>query len=198
MSEAKILRTLAKPGQAEIIIQKSRFIGQAHRVQSPDEAMDTLKQVSDSDATHNCWAYRIGGLYRFSDDGEPGGTAGRPMLTTLDGTGLDEVLVVVTRYFGGIKLGTGGLVRAYSQAVRVCLEAAEILEIHPKTELRCLVPFDSTSIYYHLLNQVDATVVSETYNNEGMEVCLEILLSQEQAFRDSLVDASNGTIRLLP
>ena len=151
MAEPRILRTLAKPSRTELVIQKSRFIGQALRAQSPDEATELLQQVREPDATHNCWAYRIGEVYRFSDDGEPGGTAGRPMLTTLDGTGLDQVLVVVTRYFGGIKLGTGGLVRAYSQAVRLCLDAAEILEIHPTSTVTCLVPLRR---HQHLLPPV--------------------------------------------
>src|SRR5690606_37193470 len=105
--------TLARRATSVLEVKHSRFIANAAPVSSPAEALDYLSEVAVRDATHNCWAWRIGGDYRSSDDGEPAGTAGRPILAAIDGHGYDQVMVVVTRWYGGIKLGAGGLVRAY-------------------------------------------------------------------------------------
>src|SRR5690348_7976495 len=110
-------------------IRKSRFRAQAAPVTSIGQAMAFLHQVAEPDATHNCWAYRIGQDYRFNDDGEPGGTAGRPILQAIDGAGMDRIVVVVTRWYGGIKLGAGGLVRAYGGTAAECLRLAERLPL---------------------------------------------------------------------
>ncbi|MCU0692466.1 MAG: YigZ family protein, partial [Polyangiaceae bacterium] len=107
------MRTLRADAEHECLIKKSRFLARAARADTADEAMAFLQRVRDDTASHNCWAYRIGELYRFSDDGEPGGTAGRPILSAIEGQRVDHVMVVVARHFGGIKLGAGGLVRAY-------------------------------------------------------------------------------------
>ncbi|NLJ62757.1 MAG: YigZ family protein, partial [Alcaligenaceae bacterium] len=105
-------------------IKKSRFLAIAAPVQSASDAMAFLEQHSVPDATHNCWAYKIGDEYRFNDDGEPGGTAGRPMLQAIEGQSCDRVVVLVIRWFGGVKLGTGGLVRAYGGVAASCLRLA--------------------------------------------------------------------------
>ena len=97
--------TLAAPASLEAEIKKSKFIARAVRVETSEEAMGRIREIALPDATHNCWAYKIGEEYRFSDDGEPGGSAGRPILAAIEGQGLDQILVVVTRYFGGTKLG---------------------------------------------------------------------------------------------
>jgi len=116
--------TLASRWQLQQEIRKSRFLAQAAPVDD-DAAADTfIAEVSDRGATHNCWAWRLGNRYRFNDDGEPGGSAGRPILAAIDGQGLDHVVVVVTRWFGGIKLGVGGLVRAYGGCAAECLRTA--------------------------------------------------------------------------
>ena len=116
--------TLAAPVGHELEVKHSRFIVHAAPVSTPEEALAWFTQVGDPAATHNCWAYRIGGQYRFNDDGEPAGTAGRPILAAIDGQGLDQVAAVVTRWYGGIKLGAGGLVRAYGGSVAECLRLA--------------------------------------------------------------------------
>ncbi len=134
-------KTIVDDASDNIIIKKSNFIASAFHVDSEDEARAKLEAVCKEHykATHNCYAYRVNGQYlaeKSSDNGEPSGTAGMPILDTLRGEGVENILVVVTRYFGGIKLGTGGLVRAYSSACKVALEAAEIVEIssyHPLT-----------------------------------------------------------------
>ena len=139
-------RTLAGPGKAEIVIQKSRFIGQAAPCQSEEEALSFLNGIREStrDARHHCYAYVIGrneGILRYSDDGEPGGTAGMPMLSLIRSEGLVNCCVVVTRYFGGILLGTGGLVRAYTQGCRIALDAAGMVRMETTYQDYCEVPY---------------------------------------------------------
>ena len=104
--------TLKSPATFEDTIKKSRFIGHAAAVTSQAESLDFYESVIDPQATHNCWAWRIDFQVRSSDDGEPSGTAGRPMLNVIERRQLENVMVIVTRYYGGIKLGAGGLVRA--------------------------------------------------------------------------------------
>ena len=111
MSAARFV--LAAPATLGQDIRKSRFVAHAQHISSAEDALAFVSRVSDTEATHNCWAYRIAKQYRFNDDGEPAGTAGKPILQAIDGQSLDETVVVVTRWFGGIKLGAGGLARAY-------------------------------------------------------------------------------------
>ena len=116
--------TLSGPVSLLQEIRKSRFLANAAPVDEPEQALAFLADIGDPLATHNCWAYRIGQQYRFSDDGEPGGTAGRPILQAIEGQGFDRVIVVVTRWYGGIKLGVGGLARAYGGCAAECLRLA--------------------------------------------------------------------------
>lgn len=119
------LYILSAPSRHEDTIRKSHFLARAVRVGSIDTAMAWLARTRDAAATHNCWAYRIGSHYRFNDDGEPGGSAGRPILQAIDGQHCDETVVMVTRWFGGTKLGVGGLVRAYGGTTAECLRHAK-------------------------------------------------------------------------
>src|SRR5690554_3289883 len=118
-------------------IRKSRFIAMAGRVDTPQQAMDFFAAHSVPDATHNCWAYRIGEEYRFNDDGEPGGTAGRPILQAIDGQRCDHVAVLVIRWFGGVKLGPGGLIRAYGGVAAQCLRQAGQVELVDEVRVDC-------------------------------------------------------------
>ncbi len=102
MSEPRAKTTLQGPFSLEVEIKHSRFVARAAPVISPEQAQTFLQTIRDLNATHNCWAYKIGPLYRFTDDGEPAGTAGRPILSAIEGQGLEGVMVVVTRYFGGV------------------------------------------------------------------------------------------------
>ena len=127
------LKIIAEGGSGEVVEKKSRFIAQIFPIKTEEEALELLAQVRKKhyDARHNCFAYVIGEkneTERCSDDGEPSGTAGRPMLDVITGQGIHDVLVVVTRYFGGTLLGTGGLVRAYSAAVKAGLENCRVME----------------------------------------------------------------------
>lgn len=137
--KAELYTTLAGEGSDEFEERRSLFIGAAKHVTSEDEAMEFVKAKKKEygDATHNCWAYLLKGgiIARYSDDGEPQGTAGVPMLETIRKSGVCDCVVVVTRYFGGILLGAGGLVRAYSHGAKIALEAAEIVTYEKYVEL---------------------------------------------------------------
>ncbi len=117
--------TLVGRCEARQEIKKSRFMAIAAPITDEDAAKAFVADVSDPAANHNCWAWRLGQTYRFSDDGEPSGTAGKPILQAIDGQSLDGVVVVVTRWFGGILLGSGGLMRAYGGTAAICLREAE-------------------------------------------------------------------------
>jgi uncharacterized YigZ family protein len=160
--------TLEKPATFEESIKKSRFIGHAARVTSQAESLGFYESVADPQATHNCWAWRINFQVRSSDDGEPSGTAGRPMLNVIERRGLENVMVVVTRYFGGIKLGVGGLVRAYSGTTAKCLDKAGIIEMFPMSSYTIKTGFEHASSLHSLLEQFSAKKVEETYDKNGV------------------------------
>jgi len=191
------ITTLDGPTRFEAEIKKSRFIATATRVISPDGALATLKLLASPDATHNCWAYRIGNEYRFSDDGEPGGSAGRPILAAIESQGLDQVLVVVIRYFGGIKLGVGGLVRAYGGTAAECLRTAPRLVVKPLTRVRVEIPFPDTSNVYNLLSGSRVERISETYVTAGIILELELETADWESFRNRLNDATKGKMRVV-
>ena len=132
----KPYKTLLRDAQEEFIVNKSRFIGHGRPCETEEEALAFLSEMRSKykDATHNCYAYIIGpnmGVMRYSDDGEPGGTAGMPIIEVMKARGVTNCAVVVTRYFGGILLGAGGLVRAYSQGAAVALNACGVGMMHP-------------------------------------------------------------------
>lgn len=140
--------TIAAPVQAEIIEKKSRFIGYAAPVESEEAAQTFLQEIRTKhrDATHNCYAYQVGEhnqYQRSSDDGEPSGTAGRPILEVIKGSGLANIIVVVTRYFGGTLLGTGGLVRAYSATAAAALAQAEAVRLIAAAEFSLTVEYQN-------------------------------------------------------
>lgn len=168
------MRTLAAKHTFEQDIKKSRFIATALRADSPEEALAAFAKISHINANHNCWAYRIGQDYRFNDDGEPGGSAGRPILAAIEGRDLDRVAVLVTRYFGGIKLGKGGLVRAYGGTAAKCLEAAPVARLRPKTRVRVSLPFDALGGIHTLLNSLGAQKVKEDYTSRGVDLELVV------------------------
>ena len=125
------MKTIAKPFQTSIDIKKSQFICRLFPAQNENEAKEIIRKISEEykDATHNCTAYVVSDGEGFDDDGEPGGTAGRPMLNVLKKNEMENIVAIVTRYFGGIKLGAGGLVRAYSKSVLETLSVAEIVDM---------------------------------------------------------------------
>ncbi|MBQ8769421.1 MAG: YigZ family protein [Oscillospiraceae bacterium] len=183
-------------GEDVFIEKKSRFIGRVWPVESEEEALEKIQAMKKQhyDATHNCWAYIIrDGAVRFSDDGEPGGTAGMPMLQVLQREGLFNVVCVVTRYFGGILLGAGGLVRAYTKGAKIAVDAAGKSMKRVWSVLYVPCPY---TYFERLKLEVDAFGGLIRNTDFGSEVELEILMPEAQAqpFLDRLTDMSAGNI----
>ena len=183
-------------GQDEFVEKKSRFIGRVWPVETEAEALEKIQEMKKQhyDATHNCWAYVIkDGPMRFSDDGEPGGTAGNPMMQVLQRENLYNVVCVVTRYFGGILLGAGGLVRAYTKGAKIAIDAAGKSMKRVWAVLYVPCPY---SYYERMKLEIEAFdgVLRDT--QFGAEVELEILIAQPkaQAFLDRVVDMTAGTV----
>ena len=183
-------------GEDEFTEKKSRFIGRVWLVESEEEALEKIQAMKKQhyDATHNCWAYIIrDGAVRFSVDGEPGGTAGMPMLQVLQREGLFYVVCVVTRYFGGILLGAGGLVRAYTKGAKIAVDAAGKSMQRVWTVLYVPCPY---SFYERVKLEVAAFGGLIRNTDFGSEVELEILMPEAQAqpFLERLTDMSAATI----
>ncbi|MBE6147590.1 MAG: YigZ family protein [Firmicutes bacterium] len=147
-------------------IKKSKFITRLYKVYSVDEALKILKDVREEhkDATHCCYAYRIGNVQKFSDDGEPGGTAGLPMMDMMQKKEIDYVLCVVIRYFGGIKLGAGGLVRAYANSVREALQRIELKELSPGYLIEIKANYENNSTLSNMINKEDIISLDYGYD----------------------------------
>lgn len=188
--------TLAGPATHELEAKRSRFLARAVPVDTADEALAWLAQVADPQATHNCWAYRIGAAYRSSDDGEPGGSAGRPILAAIEGQGLDRVMVVVTRWYGGTNLGVGGLVRAYGGAAAECLRTAERRPIVAWTEAQLACDFAHSGAVHGLLDALGGVKVAERFEPEGLRLQLRIPAASYDALVVRLRDLSRGGARL--
>lgn len=186
--------TLAGEHRHSAVVDNSEFLAFAARADTPPEALAYLETVRQRypDATHHCWAYQIGAEYRFNDDGEPGGTAGAPMLRAIGGQGLDHVMAVVVRYYGGVKLGTGGLVRAYGGTAAECLRTAPRLEVRPRQTLRVEVPFPHLSAIYHLLGSFDTVHGEEQYTASGVELNVGLFPEDVVGFTAALADATRG------
>lgn len=176
--------------------KRSRFIGRIWPVETEEEALSRIQEMKKQhyDATHNCWAYIIhGGAVRFSDDGEPGGTAGMPMLQVLQREGLNNVVCVVTRYFGGILLGAGGLVRTYTKGAKIAVDAAGKSIKRVWTVLYVPCPY---SFYERVKLEIEAFGGILRSTDFGAEVDMEILFPQANAqpFLDRLTDLTSGTV----
>ena len=183
-------------GQDEFVEKKSRFIGRVWPVETEAEALEKIQEMKKQhyDATPNCWAYVIkDGPMRFSDDGEPGGTAGNPMMQVLQRENLYNVVCVVTRYFGGILLGAGGLVRAYTKGAKIAIDAAGKSMKRVWSVLYVPCPY---SYYERMKLEIEAFEGVLRDTQFGAEVELEILIAQPkaQAFLDRVVDMTAGTV----
>ena len=189
--------TLDENATFEETIRKSRFVAYAARVSSQAESLEFYESVIAPQATHNCWAWRINFQVRSSDDGEPGGTAGRPMLNVIERRNLENVMVVVTRYFGGIKLGVGGLVRAYSGTTAKCLDRAGIKELFPMAEYNIKAGFEWASSVHGLLDQFSAKKLEENYDKDGLLLKIRCRESDFGKLATALRDASRGQVKIL-
>ena len=188
--------TLAAPAQAALEAKRSRFVAHAAPVDSPDDAMAWIGGVSDPQATHNCWAWRIGDAYRFNDDGEPGGSAGRPILAAIDGQGVDRVAVLVVRWYGGTNLGVGGLVRAYGGVAAECLRTAprRPLVHWRETTLHC--DFALAATVHELLARTGAAKTGEVFDEHGLHLSLRVPASSYPGLAERLRDLSRGAATL--
>lgn len=187
--------TLAAPVSHAIEVKHSRFLAQAAPVPTPEAAMAFLAQVADDAATHNCWAYRIGGEYRSSDDGEPAGTAGRPILAAIDGQGFDQVMVVVTRWFGGVKLGAGGLVRAYGGAAAECLRTAPRRPLIAMRELELRAGFDDIGALHAALAAHGGDKLDESFDADGLRLRVRLPADRVDGLKLQLRDATRNRVR---
>jgi len=186
-------------GEDEFIEKKSRFIGRVWCVETEAEALEKIQEMKKQhyDASHNCWAYVIrDGAMRFSDDGEPGGTAGNPMMQVLQREQLYNVVCVVTRYFGGILLGAGGLVRAYTKGAKIAIDAAGKSMKRVWSVLYVPCPY---TFYERVKLEVEAFGGLIRDTQFGAEVDLEILIAKPKrdAFLEKLTDMTAGTVEAL-
>lgn len=188
--------TLSGPCEHREEIRKSRFIALAAPIASEAEARAFIAAHSDPSASHNCWAWKCGVQYRFSDDGEPGGTAGRPMLTAIEGQDCDQVVVLVIRWFGGIQLGTGGLARAYGGCAARCLQQGERIEQIPRVQATCQVPFAEQALLRARLAKFQAQIEQEQFNAQGAQWQLSVPAAQFEALARRFTDLGRGQIHL--
>ena len=197
----KPYKTLIRDAQDEFIINKSRFIGHGRPCETEEAALQVLQEMRTryKDATHNCYAYIIGanmGVMRYSDDGEPGGTAGMPIIEVMKARGVTNCAVVVTRYFGGVLLGAGGLVRAYSQGAAAAINASGVGVMHPTARYLMEIP-------YPLLNRMDYFLKDEPIQVEDkaftdvITYTLVVRCADEAGFLKRLTNMSEGTVEPL-
>ena len=190
------MRTLVEPCRFEETIKRSRFVTHAAPVHSQAEPLAFYESVADPRATHNCWAWRVNLLVRWNDDGEPGGTAGRPIASVIEGRSLDRVMVIVTRYFGGIKLGVGGLVRAYSGGAATCLDGASIINLESKVVCNLEAGFELTNSIHRVMDRFGAEKLDESWDDRGVRMRIEVSEKRLGALRKTLTQAGKGKIVL--
>lgn len=190
-------RTVEAPAQDEFIERRSRFIGHIAPAATEEEAAAFVASVRERhrEATHNVYAYvlRQGQLMRFSDDGEPQGTAGKPVLEVILREGLTGVAVVVTRYFGGILLGAGGLVRAYAQGAKTAVDAAQVLNMQPAAVLELDMGYDFYGKATYILPKYEVVTLDSIFA-EGVRLRLLCKKARLPAFRKELEELSSGTV----
>ena len=190
--------TLAAPVHSELIIKKSRFIGCVQPMADRASAQKVVAELwaQHPGARHVCWALLAGGQSAAVDDGEPSGTAGRPMLDVLRHQDLEGVLATVVRYFGGVKLGAGGLVRAYTDAVAQALLQAEKVPIVRLATLRCVVPYAMEGLLRRELDAAGASLLAVTHG-QAVELCFNLPEDAAAALRARLAEAGQGRIEWL-
>lgn len=174
-------------------IKKSRFLAVASPVENEDEIKSFLRMHHHAGANHNCWAWRLGQNYRFNDDGEPGGTAGKPILQAIDGLELDNIAVAVTRWFGGILLGSGGLIRAYGGTAALCLRAAEKCEIITRRSVTIVCGFSNHALLKARLgNVLHVQLLEESFLSNGVEMHYALPEYQADTLLNMVRDLSRG------
>lgn len=196
----EIYKTVLEGGTGEIVEKKSRFIATVRPVKSEEEALAFLEEMKKKywDARHNCFVYSVGlnrEYTRCSDDGEPSGTAGRPMLDVILGEDIYNVAVVVTRYFGGVLLGTGGLVRAYSKAVQEGLGASRIIEKRRGISMKVTTDYTGIGKIQYIAGERSIPILNSEYTDK---VVLELLIPSDEteAVQKAVTEGTNGRARM--
>ena len=191
-------RTTFSYGEDEVIINKSRFIGYSHPINSEEEALNFIEMIKTKhkDATHNVYAYVVGensDIQRFNDDGEPSGTAGIPILEVIKKEDIRNIVIVVTRYFGGTKLGGGGLIRAYTRSAKIGLDAGLIIDMTPHTNLLMNIDYTLYGRVENYLMTNDYIVDKVEYEGEvSIYISIETLILEK--FINEMTNLTNGTI----
>jgi len=194
-----MFKTILENITSEIVEKKSKFIANAFYIENEEQAETKIKELKKKyfDARHNCIAYRViedgKVVERFSDDGEPSGTAGGPMLNILQKNNLCNILVVVTRYFGGVLLGTGGLVRAYSDATMQAIEKADKVNVYPGIEYKVKVEYSELESFKYYCRKNDINIINVEYENE-VECNIEMKEELKEKFLEDIYDRSINII----
>ncbi|MBA1230499.1 YigZ family protein [Pseudomonas viridiflava] len=188
--------TLAGPCEFREEIRKSRFITLAAPIASPADAQAFIEQHSDLNATHNCWAWKLSDQYRSNDDGEPGGTAGRPILAAIEAQGFDQVVVLVIRWYGGIQLGTGGLARAYGGGANKCLQQAARVERVNRSSFNLECSFSELALVKVRLAESSGLIEAEHFTANGVELVVAVGPEYVETLQRQLADLSRGRIVL--
>ena len=187
------LYTLTAPAEARQDIKKSRFLAIAGAIETGDAAKAFVASHADPAANHNCWAWRIGQSYRFNDDGEPSGTAGKPILQAIDGQGLDRVAVVVTRWFGGVLLGSGGLIRAYGGTAALCLRNADKTPLIDMVLTTLTCGFGDLALLQARLGGLPGVQMqSPTFNDNGAQLTVTVPRSNADEAARMVADITSG------
>mgnify|MGYP004517375995 FL=1 len=191
-------KTIIEAGTGEIVEKKSHFIGYVRHTESEEEALAFINEIRKKhyDARHNCFAYCVDGeqqTQRFSDDGEPGGTAGKPILEVIKGNELCDVCIVVTRYFGGTLLGTGGLVRAYTDAAKACIENTQVLAKRRMIPMKLHTNYTDFGKIQYLLASEEIPILDSEY---GEDVCvhIEIFVDDADKVKKKLIEVTAARI----
>ena len=201
MSASDEFLTIAEPCEITLKVRGSTFIGNVHPVSDRQAAEAILKAREKEyfDATHHCFAYRIGlpplTVERFSDAGEPSGTAGKPILQAIQGRNLTDCIVIVTRYFGGTKLGTGGLARAYGGTASDLLDRAPILTRVLTQRIHIRFDYADTSAVMHLIQRCAGKIVESTYDSHS-HLTVDVRLREMETFKTELVNCTRGTAEI--
>lgn len=201
MSSQEEFYSITRESSAEVVIKGSRFIAHAAPAADEEQAQAYIDRISEQfgDATHNCFAYKLGtgdqAVIRFRDAGEPSGTAGRPILQAIESKNLTQVVIVVTRYFGGTKLGTGGLIRAYGGAAQAVLEKCDIKKQTPQTTVAIEFPYPLADAVHQILDKFNAQIL-ETEFRENSTYVVRLSVAAEPDCRAALKDISSGKIRV--
>lgn len=187
--------TLAKPIELIEEIKKSKFLTRAFPLSSIDAFDKMLVDIKAKEAaSHHCWAWKYGNAYRFSDDGEPTGTAGKPILKAIEGRDCDKIAIITTRWYGGIQLGTGGLARAYGGGAARCLQQGELVALIDMMQWAITLEFFELPLVESRLAYYQATILKQIFAAHGVEVLVEMPTSSQSAFMAYITDLTRGRI----